>query len=82
MNKETRTYEITGCSKQLNILEKLFGRIEFFGSTGMSREINMYVDGDGAARLKFRKNNEKLEHKDIENYFNTDKNGNVEIYLG
>lgn len=56
--KETRIYEITGKSEQLEVLEQLFKHIEHLGSIGASREIPVYVDGDGEVQLKFKKEKE------------------------
>lgn len=85
--KETRTYEITGTPIQLDILERIFGRMTFFGNAGMSRTISVFVDGDGSARVQVTRNGEKLNHDDIQHTdsdarFNTLPLGDVKADLG
>jgi len=83
---ETRTYEITGKSSQLDILEHVFGIIEALGSVGSSRTISIYVDGDGAAILQFRREGERLSAEDIsqdgDGFVKTDSSGYVKADLG
>ena len=85
-NMETRTYEITGRPSHLDILEGVFGRIEALGDIGSSRLISVYVDGDGAVRLKIRRNGEKLDGNDKVNdaggFIETLPGGNVKVDLG
>lgn len=50
---ETRSYEVSGKVRQLDNLEKLFKWVEYCGSVGHSGSATIFVDGDGAARLKF-----------------------------
>jgi len=52
---ETRTYTITAQPEQLNVLEKLFMEMEAMGMAGASRDVNLYVDGDGAFRPRFQR---------------------------
>lgn len=54
-DKITRNYEITGEPAQLNVLEFLFKQIWYLGMIGSSRKIELYVDGDGAVQLKFKR---------------------------
>jgi len=61
---ETRTYKIEGRPDQLDELEKVFDRTQCLGIIGSSRHIIMFVDGDGAARLKIVKQNGKLHKYD------------------
>jgi hypothetical protein len=83
---ETRTYEITGKPKQLDILERVLGRMEALGNMGCSRVIRIFVDGDGAVRLKVRKDGKRLQHEDIEQdgdgFMITDSTGHVRADLG
>jgi hypothetical protein len=83
---ETRTYEITGKSNQLDILERILGRMEALGNMGSSRMIRIFVDGDGAVRLKVRKDGKKLESDDIElganGFMISDTSGDVRADLG
>jgi hypothetical protein len=86
MEKETRTYTITGTKDQLDILERVFGRIELLGVAGSSRNINIYVDGDGSVRMKFRRDDRKLDASDVKKenggFMITDQYGNVKVDLG
>lgn len=52
MVEETRIYKITGETGQLNVLEYFLGLIEYLGSIGASREQKIFIDGDGAVRMK------------------------------
>lgn len=83
---ETRVYEITGKSNQLDILERILGRIEALGNMGCSRTIKIFVDGDGAVRMKFRKDGQRLSHDDITldgyGFMSTDSDGYVKADLG
>jgi hypothetical protein len=84
---ETRTYEISGSPEQLDIIERILGRITYMCNVGMSRSINVFVDGDGAVRIKATRNGEKLAHGDIEYeksgaYIKTLPSGDVKADLG
>lgn len=62
MNKETRNYKITGTTEQLNVLEELFNLTEILGDLGSARTQKIFIDGDGAIRLKFaRENGERVK---------------------
>lgn len=50
--EETRTYEVTGYSDQLDNFEKLLNWIESCGTIGHSGSASIFIDGDGSARLK------------------------------
>ena len=54
MDTETKTYQITGTPEQLRVLEKMFIHMEYLGIIGASRNILLRVDGDGAARMRFK----------------------------
>lgn len=54
MDTETKIYQITGTSEQLRVLEKMFIHMEYLGTIGASRNILLRVDGDGAARMRFK----------------------------
>lgn len=54
MDTETKTYQITGTPEQLRVLEKMFIHMEYLGTIGASRNILLRVDGDGAARMRFK----------------------------
>lgn len=57
--KFIRTYKIESRhEEQLNMLEKLFQYIQYLGIMGSSREITIFVDGDGPVQLKFYKKRE------------------------
>lgn len=50
-----KTYKISGDASFINNLEVLFREINIMCSVGASREINIYVDGDGAVNLNIKK---------------------------
>lgn len=53
--KITKYYKITARNQgQMNMVDKLFCLIEYLGKIGASRNINLYVDGDGMVQLKFQ----------------------------
>ena len=54
MDRVEKVYKISGTPEQLRILEKMFVHMEYLGSVGASRNILAQVDGDGAARLRFK----------------------------
>lgn len=54
MDTETKIYQITGTPEQLRVLEKMFIHMEYLGTIGASRNILLRVDGDGAARMRFK----------------------------
>lgn len=62
-----RNYTIGARSEQqLNALEQLFIKFQSLGNLGCSREISVYLDGDGQVQLQFLRNGEKLkESEDI-----------------
>lgn len=59
--QESRTYKITATKEQLDILETLFNTMQMMGNRGSSREIKLYVDGDGAFRPKFKRYEHDVE---------------------
>ena len=66
-NFTKRNYTIGARSEQqLNALEQLFIKFQSLGNLGCSREISVYLDGDGQVQLQFLRNGEKLkESEDI-----------------
>jgi hypothetical protein len=85
--KETRVYEITGKPQQLDILERVLGRISYWASVGMSRSVYLFVDGDGAVDIRITRNGQKLNHEDIkiegsDAHFTTMPDGRVRADLG
>lgn len=54
MEQETRDYTIEGSPRNLDELERMFHWIEELGSVGHSGSCELYVDGDGAARVHFK----------------------------
>ena len=85
--KFIRTYKIEARkAEQLNMLEKLFEYMEYLGKMGMSREITLFVDGDGQVQLKFYKKRKddiflRFDHNKIDSlpcgygYIKEDTNG-------
>ena len=53
--RQTRIYSITAKKEELDILESLFKTMQILGIVGASREIKLFVDGDGAFRPRFKK---------------------------
>jgi len=51
-NQEERVYKISALPRVLNSLEKVLSAIQQLGHVGASRNLNVFVDGDGATRLK------------------------------
>lgn len=85
--KETRVYEISGELRQLDILERVLGRITYMGNVGKSRTISIFIDGDGAVDIKATRNGEKLKYEDItyedsDAHFTTLPSGDVKADLG
>lgn len=59
----TRSYKISGKASIVDNLEVLFREISILSNVGASREIKLYVDGDGAVDLKIeREDGEKLKN--------------------
>lgn len=54
---EKRTYIFEGKPEQLDTLETMLCFIQYLGSIGHSTSFELFVDGDGGARLQFK--NEK-----------------------
>lgn len=54
MDMIEKTYKISGTPEQIRTLEKLFVHIEHLGLIGASRNLLLRVDGDGAARMRFK----------------------------
>ena len=61
IEEETRTYEITGKPHQLSEIEGFLGAVQYLGDVGASRSLKIWIDGDGGARLKARRDGEDLE---------------------
>ena len=54
-DSEERRYKITGTPQQLDALEQVFFLMNQLGSEGHSSEIRMGYDGDGNARMQFKR---------------------------
>ena len=63
--KETREYRIHAKKEQLDILDSLFYTMCFMGIIGASREIHLYVDGDGAFHPEIDKKNSDGKYERI-----------------
>jgi hypothetical protein len=63
MNKEERTYKISGNSDYLDRLEKMFSLINCCCQVGASRAERIFIDGDGSLNFRIYKDDELL--KDI-----------------
>lgn len=51
---EKRTYAFEGSSENLDTLETMLCFIQYLGNVGHSTSFEVFVDGDGAARMKFK----------------------------
>lgn len=58
--RETRTYQITMESEQLNVLEAFFKDMVSYGKIGASRKLVVYVDGDGAVHPEIKREDKQL----------------------
>jgi len=72
LESETREYSISGEPEQLDELEKAFNLITYCCSVGASRSICLHIDGDGAANLKVKKGEGKLQEIDDGNELATE----------
>jgi hypothetical protein len=70
-NDETRTYEISGSEGVLDQLEEILKAIEYLGKLGASRVLELGIDGDGAARIKVKRTDKKIDLKEQD--INTDQ---------
>ena len=72
--KETREYTIEGKPYQLNLLEEFMTTVEYCGRIGASRVLELFIDGDGSASLKFKRNDgeDLCEHPDKKNVLDAD----------
>jgi hypothetical protein len=87
VKKEKRTYEISGDAEQLNVLERVLGRVSALASIGSSRSIKVFVDGDGAVNVRVTKDGELLPNDDYKSdetdaHFTTLENGSADCDLG
>jgi hypothetical protein len=62
MEKKKVTIELVASEDQIVQFLRLCGIIQNLGQLGASRSIKLFVDGDGAARLKFTLRDEKQTH--------------------
>ena len=69
----TRNYTISARNEQqLNCLEQLFIQFQSLGNLGCSREVKVYVDGDGQVQLKFLSDGKTLSKTDNLGYGKVD----------
>ena len=76
---ETRTYKISGNSKDLDTLEKALRHCEYLGDIGASRNILIRVDGDGSSRIKVMKIIDGTPVKIDNKHYNTEQNSNIGV---
>jgi hypothetical protein len=71
----TRTYTVSSDYQDfLDELEKVLRTIEYLSSVGSSREVSIYVDGDGRCDLQFEREGENGSPVEmVENDKDTDK---------
>lgn len=58
--EETRTYKLTSSPEFLNKIEQVLATMQELSVIGASSDIVMFVDGDGAFRLKVEKEGGEL----------------------
>jgi hypothetical protein len=63
---ETRTYDISAYPEILDQLEEILRAMEFLGSVGASRTLEIGVDGDGRARVKVKRTDKDIDIKETE----------------
>lgn len=81
MERETRTYNFTGNTKDLDTLEKLFRHMEFLGNIGASRNLLVRVDGDGSGRIRVtNKSGKELDNEKYNTQQNLGQGALVGIY--
>jgi hypothetical protein len=73
--KETRIYKLTAIPEHLNQIEKLLGWLRYCGNVGHSATAEVYIDGDGRARLDIDTDRELSEPTEEE----LDNSGDPEI---
>ena len=78
MAKKRLDISITANETDLLEFMRLCGVIQFLGEVGSSREIKLFIDGDGSARFKFLLNNEFIPSTPI----NLSNKEITKIYLG
>lgn len=76
-DRPKRTYVIEGDDDQLDELERVLSAITWLSSVGASRNIKIYVDGDGAANIRVTRKDGNLIETDWEA---ADDNGGDEIF--
>ena len=74
MDRIEKIYKISGTPEQLRILEKMFVHMEYLGNVGASRNILIQVDGDGAAHLRFKDEDDLY----LSDYIKDEKTHNTE----
>lgn len=64
--KNTRTFTISSDNNYfLDEMERVFRTIEYLSNVGSSREVAIYVDGDGRCDLQFEKIGEEGKSSDL-----------------
>lgn len=76
---ETRIYEISGNSKDLDTLEKALRHCEYLGDIGASRNILIRVDGDGSGRIKVMKIIDGAPVKIDNKHYNIEQNSSIGV---
>jgi hypothetical protein len=65
---ETRTYEIASMHPHmLDEFERMFRTAEYLCNIGASREISMFIDGDGRTDFNFKRVDKKEDLKEPNN---------------
>lgn len=53
--EETREYRIMAKPYQLDLFEEFLSLVQACGNLGCSRDLNIFIDGDGSARFKIER---------------------------
>lgn len=65
---ETRTYEVSShYPHMLDEFEKALRTIEYCSSIGASRNIVLFIDGDGRTDFEFKRVDEKVDLQELDN---------------
>ena len=68
---------VVGNSDEIDDFLELCRAIQYLGSVGASRELRVYVDGDGSGRLSFYAEGNILKYKD-----GIDENSMPKFHIG
>jgi dipeptidyl aminopeptidase/acylaminoacyl peptidase len=78
--RKKRVYEVEGYDIQLDEFERMLYTLDKLGTWGAARIVSMHYDGDGGARLSFKRSGDKelVEVKDLNDVV---KGNNIDFYI-